>query len=77
VTPRNKIRAPPIGTQAFPYKSPLTGVPGNELADGYEASSGKQWTQQLGASMSLLGCRLRSAEGKQQRQGQGVQSPRR
>lgn len=40
--------------KAFPYKSPLTGVSGSELADGYEAASGKQWTQQLGASMSLL-----------------------
>ncbi|MBN9273251.1 MAG: ABC transporter substrate-binding protein, partial [Mesorhizobium sp.] len=40
--------------KAFPYKSPLTGVSGAELADGYEAASGKQWTQQLGASMSLL-----------------------
>ncbi len=40
--------------KAFPYKSPLTGVSGTELADGYEAASGKQWTQQLGASMSLL-----------------------
>lgn len=27
---------------------------GTELADGYEASSGKQWTQQLGASLALL-----------------------
>jgi len=40
--------------KAFPYKSPLTGVSGVELADGYEAASGKQWTQQLGASMSLF-----------------------
>lgn len=40
--------------KAFPYKSPLTGVAGHELADGYEAQSGKQWTQQLGASMALL-----------------------
>jgi branched-chain amino acid transport system substrate-binding protein len=40
--------------KAFPYKSSLTGVSGNELADGYEAASGKQWTQQLGASLSLL-----------------------
>lgn len=40
--------------KAFPYKSPLTGVAGSELADGYEAQSGKQWTQQLGASMALL-----------------------
>ena len=40
--------------RAFPYKSSLTGVGAGELADGYEAASGKQWTQQLGASMSLL-----------------------
>jgi branched-chain amino acid transport system substrate-binding protein len=40
--------------KAFPYKSPLTGLSGPELADGYEAASGKQWTQQLGATMSLL-----------------------
>ncbi|MBB6486636.1 ABC transporter substrate-binding protein [Rhizobium lusitanum] len=40
--------------KAFPYKSTLTGVSGTELADGYEAVSGKQWTQQLGASLSLL-----------------------
>ncbi|OJF96239.1 ABC transporter substrate-binding protein [Pararhizobium antarcticum] len=40
--------------KAFPYKSSLTGVSGTELADGYETESGKQWTQQLGASLSLL-----------------------
>jgi branched-chain amino acid transport system substrate-binding protein len=40
--------------KAFPYKSPLTGVSGTELADAYEAASGRQWTQQLGATMSLL-----------------------
>ena len=40
--------------KAFPYKSSLTGVGGQELADGYEAAEGKQWTQQLGASLSLL-----------------------
>ncbi len=40
--------------RAFPYKSPLTGVSGDELADGYEKQSGKQWTQQLGATMSLF-----------------------
>jgi branched-chain amino acid transport system substrate-binding protein len=38
----------------WPYKSPLTGVSGHALADGYEKATGKQWTQQLGASMSLL-----------------------
>ena len=40
--------------KAFPYKSPLTGVGGEELANGYEKQSGKQWTQQLGASMSVF-----------------------
>jgi branched-chain amino acid transport system substrate-binding protein len=40
--------------KAFPYKSSLTGQSGTELADGYEAESGKQWTQQLGATLSLL-----------------------
>ncbi|MBL0371644.1 ABC transporter substrate-binding protein [Rhizobium sp. KVB221] len=40
--------------KAFPYKSTVSGVSGTELADGYEAASGKQWTQQLGATMSLL-----------------------
>lgn len=40
--------------KSYPYKSPLTGVTGVQLADAYEKSSGKQWTQQLGATMSLL-----------------------
>jgi branched-chain amino acid transport system substrate-binding protein len=40
--------------KAFPYKSSLTGVSGGEIADGYEKSSGKQWTQQLGATMALF-----------------------
>jgi branched-chain amino acid transport system substrate-binding protein len=38
----------------FPYKSPLTGGTSQELADGYEKSSGKQWNQQIGASLALL-----------------------
>lgn len=40
--------------KAFPYKSTVSGVSGTELADGYEAASGKQWTQQLGATMSIF-----------------------
>lgn len=40
--------------KAFPYKSTISGVSGPELADGYEASSGKQWTQQLGATLALF-----------------------
>lgn len=38
----------------YPYTSATTGVTGVQLADGYEKVSGKQWNQQLGASMSLL-----------------------
>ncbi len=40
--------------KAFPYKSSLTGVSSEELADGYEKASGKQWTQQLGASLAVF-----------------------
>ncbi len=40
--------------KTFPYKSSLTGVTGPQLADGYENASGKQWTQQLGASLAAL-----------------------
>lgn len=39
---------------AVPYSFFLTGVTGAGLASGYEHQSGKQWTQQLGASISLL-----------------------
>jgi branched-chain amino acid transport system substrate-binding protein len=38
----------------FPYKSSLTGISSQDLASGYEKASGKQWQQQVGASMSLL-----------------------
>src|SRR6202046_2671554 len=40
--------------KAFPYKSSLTGIGGDELADGYEKASGKMWTQQLGATLALF-----------------------
>lgn len=38
----------------FPYPSSLTGLAGQQLADGYTAATGKQWEQQLGASLALL-----------------------
>jgi len=38
----------------WPYKSSLTGMTSKQLGDGYEAASGKQWNQQLGASLSLF-----------------------
>jgi len=44
----------------FPYKSSLTGVSGIELADGYEKASGKQWTQQLGASLAAFDAGLQA-----------------
>ena len=50
--------------RAFPYKSSLTGVSGDELADGYEKASGKQWTQQLGATHVAVRRRRRGAEGQ-------------
>ncbi len=39
---------------AFPYVSPSTGLGGQALANAYTKSSGKQWTQQLGGSLSLF-----------------------
>jgi branched-chain amino acid transport system substrate-binding protein len=39
---------------AAPYKSPILGVTSQQLADGYEAASGKQVTQQLGASNAVF-----------------------
>ena len=49
--------------KAFPYKSSLTGVTGAEIADGYEKSSGKQWTQQLGATMALFDAGVAALKG--------------
>lgn len=40
--------------KSFPYTSPVTGLNGQALCDGYEAESKKQWTQQLGATLSLI-----------------------
>ena len=41
-------------TPTWPYPSTLTGVTAKQLGDGYTASSGKQWNQQLGASLALF-----------------------
>jgi branched-chain amino acid transport system substrate-binding protein len=40
--------------RTFPYPSSLTGISSRELADGYERATGKQWNQQIGATMSLF-----------------------
>lgn len=38
----------------FPYTSPVTGLNGSTLCDGYEEATGRQWTQQLGATLSAF-----------------------
>src|SRR5260370_42249905 len=38
----------------WPDKSSLTGLTSKQLGDGYESSTGKQWNQQLGATLSLF-----------------------
>ena len=38
----------------WPYKSPLTGLSSQALGDGYEKTTKRQWTQQIGPSMALL-----------------------
>src|SRR5262245_36890992 len=38
----------------FPYSSSLLGLSSKELAAGYEKTTGRQWNQQLGATVSLL-----------------------
>ena len=50
----NNIASAAYWHKDFPYKSSLTGVSGVDLANGYEAAAGKQWNQQLGATMALL-----------------------
>jgi branched-chain amino acid transport system substrate-binding protein len=38
----------------WPYKSPLTGLGGRDLTDGYEKATGNQWNLQLGVGMALF-----------------------
>ena len=40
--------------KGFPYKSSLTGLSGNRLADGFQEDTGLQWTQQLGATLAIF-----------------------
>ncbi len=39
---------------AFPYVSPVAGIGGRALANAYEKATGRQWTQQIGATLSLF-----------------------
>jgi branched-chain amino acid transport system substrate-binding protein len=41
-------------TPTFPYRSPLTGLSSKQIGDGYTKATGRQWNQQLGASMALV-----------------------
>jgi branched-chain amino acid transport system substrate-binding protein len=41
-------------TPTYPYTSSLTNLSSKQLTDGYQGALGKQWTQQLGASMALF-----------------------
>jgi branched-chain amino acid transport system substrate-binding protein len=38
----------------FPYKSSLTGINSKQLSQQYTAKTGRQWNQQLGASLALF-----------------------
>lgn len=44
--------------RSFPFASPATGLSSAQLADNYEKASGKAWTQQIGATTSLLDAAL-------------------
>ncbi len=50
----NRIATGAYWTPAFPYVSPVSKLGGSTLGDAYTKATGKQWTQQLGASMSLI-----------------------
>ncbi len=50
----NNISSAAYWHRDFPYVSPTTGLDGVALCDGYEAATGRQWTQQLGASLSAI-----------------------
>jgi branched-chain amino acid transport system substrate-binding protein len=41
-------------TPTYPYPSSLTGLSSKAIGDGYTKKTGKQWNQQLGATMALL-----------------------
>ncbi len=44
--------------RAFPFKSPVTGKGCEELAAGFEAATGRPWSQQVGAQMALFDAAL-------------------
>jgi branched-chain amino acid transport system substrate-binding protein len=50
----NKLASGVYWAPTWPYKSSLTGMTSKQLGDGYESTTGRQWNQQLGASLSLF-----------------------
>lgn len=40
--------------RAFPFTSPVTGMKCDAMSDGFEAATGKPWSQQVGAQMALI-----------------------
>ena len=50
----NNVASAAYWHRDFPYTSPVTGLTGPALCDGYEAATERQWTQQLGASLSAI-----------------------
>ena len=62
-------------TPHFPYKSPLTGLSSKQIGDGYTKTTGRQWNQQLGASMSLFDVARGGAEEGRRPEGQERRSP--
>ena len=50
----NKLASGVYWAPTWPYKSSLTGTTCAALGSGYETATGRQWNQQLGASLSLF-----------------------
>jgi hypothetical protein len=55
---RKKLAAGCYWHPTWPYKSPLTGQSSEAMGGGYEQATGRQWTQQLGASIALVDARI-------------------
>ncbi|HEX7380697.1 MAG TPA: ABC transporter substrate-binding protein [Nevskiaceae bacterium] len=50
----NHLVAGVYWSPVFPYSSSLTGISSKQLGADYENATGQQWTEQVGATMSLL-----------------------
>jgi branched-chain amino acid transport system substrate-binding protein len=50
----NKLASNVYWHPSFPYSSSLLGLSSKQLSDEYQKATGRQWNQQLGATVSLL-----------------------